>query len=247
MDHAPYQQQHGPQRGGAGKQLLKRLFFLVIVLLWAVGFAALGVWQVERRAWKLDLIAKVDARVHAPPAVLPLSAGPDDSYRRVRATGRFDHRAETLVQAVTERGPGFWVMTPLHTDRGVVLINRGFVPDALRDPARRMAGQVDGEVEVTGLLRLTEPGGGFLRRNDPAGGHWYSRDVGAIAAARHLGSVLPFFVDADAHANSGGYPVGGLTVVRFRNAHLVYALTWFALSGLCLWAGALLLRRRKAP
>lgn len=209
------------------------------------GLIALGVWQLERRAWKLDLIARVDARIHAASAAFPWSGGaPQDlEYRRVRVTGIFDHARETLVQALTTRGAGFWVMTPLRTADGTILVNRGFVPEDRRDPARRAAGQVAGATGVIGLIRLSEPGGGFLRNNDPAAGRWYSRDVGAIAATKGLGRVAPQFVDADATPNPGGYPIGGLTIVAFRNTHLVYALTWFALAALAafgtwlLWLG----------
>lgn len=206
-----------------------------------VGFAALGVWQVERLAWKRALIARVEARVHAAPSALPPPAtwnaiGDREAYRRVRVAGTFDHAAETLVKAVTEQGAGFWVMTPLRTAQGVVLINRGFVPSDRRSPASRAPGQIAGPVTVTGLLRTAEPGGAFLRSNDPNAGRWYSRDVAAIARARRLGPVAPFFVDADATPNPGGYPVGGLTVVHFPNNHLIYALTWFGLALLSAFA-----------
>ena len=146
--------------------------------------------------------------------------------------------------AVTERGGGFWVLTPLRTAQGVVLVNRGFVPDARRDAATRAAGQVAGPVSVTGLLRISEPGGAFLRANDPARDRWYSRDVAAIARARHVASPAPFFVDADATPNPGGFPIGGLTVVRFPNNHLIYALTWFGLAAICVAALRLLSRKR---
>lgn len=161
----------------------------------------------------------------------------------MRLRGHFDHGRETLVQAVTERGPGFWVLTPLCTGQGIVLVNRGFVPSARRSPASRAAGQVGGTVTIVGLMRASEPGGGFLRANDAAGDHWYSRDVAAIARARGLDAVAPFFVDADASPNPGGYPLGGLTVVRFRNSHLVYAITWFALALLSGAAAMVALRR----
>lgn len=141
------------------------------------------------------------------------------------------------MQAVTDLGPGYWVMTPLMTRWGTLLVNRGFVPSELRDPARRPAGLVAGPVRVTGLLRMSEPGGAFLRHNDPATGRFYSRDVAAIARVRGLSTVAPYFLDADATPVPGGWPRGGLTVVRFRNAHLQYALTWFALAALSL-AGA---------
>ena len=128
---------------------------------------------------------------------------------------------------MTELGGGFWVMTPFDTDRGfTLLVNRGFVPADRRTgiaPSPAMQ-------SIRGLLRLSEPGGAFLRTNDPAADRWYSRDIAAIAARRELGRVAPYFIDASDPRS--GWPRGGLTVVRFRNSHLVYALTWFGLAAL---------------
>jgi surfeit locus 1 family protein len=222
--------------------LRRRLVLLVLLVLLAPGFAALGAWQIERRAWKLALIARVDARIHAAPRSPPAPAAwarvnaRHDAYRRVRATGVFLQNRETLVQAVTDLGPGWWVITPLRTVAGVILVNRGFTPPERLDAASRPAGSPTGPVTITGLLRMSEPHGGFLRANDPAAGRWYSRGLGHIA---------PFFIDADASPNPGGYPRGGLTVVAFRNDHLVYALTWFALAGLSVIGVVLVLRSER--
>ncbi|MEJ5978003.1 SURF1 family protein [Novosphingobium sp. PS1R-30] len=222
---------------------------MALALFGAGLFAALGIWQVERRAWKHDLISRVEARIHAPAAALPLETewpGLKPSafeYRKVRLSGMFLHDREALVQALTERGAGFWVLTPLRTSEGIVLVNRGFVPGEHRAVASRREGRSTSPVTVTGLMRASEPGGGFLRANDPAADRWYSRDVAAIARAKRLGPVAPFFVDADAAPNPGGYPLGGLTVVRFADNHLVYALTWFALAALCAGAAIVALRR----
>ncbi|QUS36096.1 SURF1 family protein [Falsirhodobacter algicola] len=205
----------------------------VLGLLAAAGVVlllALGVWQVQRLHWKTDLIARVDARVHARPVAAPPPsewAGinrTDDEYRRVEVTGTFRNADAVLTQAVTDLGAGFWVMTPLETADGTYLINRGFVPAETRDDYARP----EGEQTVTGLLRITEPDGGFLRSNDPEGGRWFSRDVAAIAAAKDLGPVAPFFIDAEDAGQ--GAPVGGLTVIAFRNHHLNYAITWFLLA-----------------
>lgn len=219
------------------------------VLAMFSGFCALGVWQIERRAWKFDLIARVDARVHAAPTAAPGPAdwarvnAADDEYRRVRVSGVFDAAKDTLVQATTERGAGYWVLSPLRTSDGfTALVNRGFVPVDRTDPASRAAGAPSGETTVTGLVRMTEPKGGFLRANDPAADLWRSRDVAAIAAARGLGPIAPYFIDADATPNPGGLPVGGLTVIAFRNSHLVYALTWFGLAALVAVAAAIVTR-----
>ncbi|WP_082510222.1 MULTISPECIES: SURF1 family protein [unclassified Rhizobium] len=221
-----------------------------MVLLTTV-FLALGTWQVQRLFWKLDLIERVEARVNAPAVPTPAEADwpsfkPDEQeYRHVTASGRLLHDKETLVQAVTERGAGFWVVTPLaEADGTTILINRGFVPSERRDPATRAEGQTPGDVTITGLLRLTEPGGAFLRSNDPAGNRWYSRDITAIAKVRGLRRVAPYFIDADGTANPGGYPVGGLTVVHFRNSHLAYIFTWYALAVMTIVVTVALRRRR---
>ncbi|MFP5077307.1 SURF1 family protein [Rhizobium sp. YIM 134829] len=218
--------------------------FLTIVLL------GLGTWQVQRLGWKLDLIARVDARVAAAPVSPPNRDGwgaitaDADEYRHVTVSGIFQHEKEALVQASTERGPGFWVITPLiQVDGTRILVNRGFVPPDRRAVESRTEGNGAGIQTVTGLLRLTEPGGGFLRSNVPAEDRWYSRDVAAIAASRGLRDVAPYFIDADATPNAGGYPIGGLTRVVFPNNHLVYAITWFSLAAMLAAATVIIGRR----
>jgi surfeit locus 1 family protein len=237
-----------------GRGLVAALAAVILVC----GFSALGVWQLQRLAWKLDLIARVNARVNAAPVLPPGPAAwsrvnaHDDEYRRVRVTGVFQNDRETLVQAVTALGPGYWVMAPLKTASGEeILVNRGFVPPDRAVPTTRSQGLLAGPVTVTGLLRMSEPHGGFLRANQPALGRWYSRDVAAIAGARNVPNVAPYFIDADATPIPGGWPCGGLTVIRFHNSHLAYALVWFTLAGMTiLWSvrpalEALRARRRR--
>lgn len=218
-----------------------RLLLPALCIIGACLFTALGIWQVERRAWKLDLIEKVERGIAADPVPLPPWQAWDTldacamEYRKVRATGHLLHSRETLVDALTERGPGYWVVTPLRMAEGTVVVNRGFVPPQLRAQASRPESLIPGQVSLVGLMRCSEPGGRVLRPNRPGENRWYSRDVAAIAAAQRLNQVAPFFIDAGPARNPGGFPIGGLTVTKFRNTHLVYALTWFSLAGLCLF------------
>lgn len=207
----------------------------------------LGLWQVQRLAWKTDLIARVEARLAAAPVPAPGPADwadlgeATDEYRRLTVTGHYLPGPDILVQAVTADGRGFWVMSALETPAGwPLLVNRGFVPEDRRGPTDRPLPV--GEVTVTGLLRISQPGGGFLRANDPAADRWFSRDTAAIAAARGLTGAAPYFLDADAGPAPAALPRGGLTVVQFRNSHLGYALTWFALAAL--WAATVAFRFR---
>ncbi|MGH8079951.1 MAG: SURF1 family protein [Lysobacter sp.] len=246
------------------KQPRGRFALTVMALIFLAAFAgliALGVWQIQRRTWKLDLIQRVEARVHAPPGAAPGPAdwasvdAARDEYKHVALQGHYLPGPATPVQAVTDLGPGFWLLAPFQTDDGhVVLINRGFAP------GNRVAAvsAAPDATRVAGLLRLSEPGGGFLRHNAPAQNRWYSRDVQAIAAARGLKTTAPYFIDADRDAPlptdpqaEPVWPVGGLTVIKFANNHLQYALTWFVLALMVIaaaWRVALeeRLRRRNA-
>jgi surfeit locus 1 family protein len=243
MGHVPHGPEHDADvaaRGAAkaltGKGIAALVAFDIVAILLVVGLVALAVWQVHRRAYKLDLIERVEARVHAVPTPAPgpvrwaqVSAAADE-YRRVTVTGHWLEDRSTLVQAVTELGGGYWVMTPLARDDGTtVLVNRGFVPVTERNQASWRP-RSSGPITVAGLLRMSEPGGAFLRANDPASNRWYSRDVAAIAAALCLDKVAPYFVDAGRAPGESGLPVAGLTVIAFSNSHLVYALTWGALA-----------------
>jgi surfeit locus 1 family protein len=230
-----------------------RLAVLALAAFGAIaGLTSLGVWQLNRLAWKEDLIRRVDQRIHAEPIPAPGPAqwsgvnAANSEYLHVQLQGRYLHDRETLVQAVTVRGAGFWVMTPLQTTDGdIVLINRGFVSPLNKSAESRAAGQIEGPTTVTGLLRMSETGKGFLRSNDLAADRWYSRDIGAIAAARDLQNVAPYFIDAAAvEPPVPGAPQGGLTVVAFPNSHLQYALTWFALA-LMVAGGAFLVFRHE--
>jgi surfeit locus 1 family protein len=230
------------------------LLLLLAVFLF-LGFCSLGTWQLYRRAWKLDLIAHVEQQLEQVPVAAPgreawPSLGTVQAYLPVTVSGRFLHHREALVQAMTRYGSGYWLLTPLRTDQGfLVLINRGFVDPDHRDPATRREAQPEGAVEISGLLRLSEPGGRLLQANDPGNDRWYSRDVSAIGAARGLETqnLAPYFIDAGDAPNPGGWPVGALTVVQFRNTHLGYALTWYALALMTALGTWRVLRERTVP
>lgn len=223
-------------RGPRGPLTLAAL--AVMALVFFSGFIALGTWQAHRLGWKHALIARVDQRVHAPavaapdPEQWPTINADADEYRHVRLSGVFLADRQTLVWASTEQGNGYWVMTPLRLpDGSVVLVNRGFVPTAECDSNAPCVRPPDGTSTVTGLLRMSQTYA-FLRHNDPAQGRWYTRDVQAIATARGLTDVAPYFVDADAAPADGKsrWPQGGLTVITFPDNHLAYLITWYLLA-----------------
>jgi surfeit locus 1 family protein len=201
----------------------------------------LGTWQVERLYWKEALIAERTARTTAVPIALPEPGAPlspeefaDLDYRRATATGQFLHDREMYLAARTMEGSvGYQVVTPLQrTDGSVVLINRGWVPDARKEPAKRAEGQVSGGVTVEGAIRAPGQQHWLQPDNEPPKNLWFWADLPAMAA--HAGiapdRLVPVFLEADSAPNPGGVPIGGQTRVNLPNDHLQYAVTWYALA-----------------
>jgi len=203
---------------------------------------SLGVWQMQRLAWKEALLAEIDSRIHAAPQPLPPSAewpslAPDDyEYRHVRVTGTFEHDHEALVFVgasglENQPEPGYLVLTPLRLeDGGHVIVNRGFVPADRQDATSRAAGQIAGPVTVTGLMRSPQERNLFTPADDPQKGLYFTRDPALIAAHFELRDPAPFTIDEDAEPVPGGLPQGGTTVLDIPNNHFEYALTWFGLA-----------------
>ncbi|MGY2052340.1 SURF1 family protein [Methylobacterium sp. JK268] len=205
---------------------------------------SLGTWQVERKAWKEGLIRQITERAAIDPPREPPAPGAwdpaADEFTRVRASGRFLNDRETLVHGLAPGDvpgralQGYYVLTPLVRDGApTILVNRGFVPTELKNPRDRQAGEPEGEVTVTGILRASEARGLFVPAPDPAKGEWFNRDIPGIAASRGLGDVTPYLIEADATPNPGGWPRGGQLRVDLPNNHLQYAFTWYGIA-LCL-------------
>ncbi len=218
----------------------------IATLIGVIILCGLGTWQLQRLAWKEDLIARVETRTHLPPVAAP---GPQAwpgldldaaDYLPVTVKGRYDNDREVHVfAALTEShgplgGQGYFVMVPFVTDAGwTVIVNRGFVPEAFKDPATRAEGRIDGETEVTGLLRPPQGRNWFTPADDTARNMWFTRDPATIGAFLQVppASLAPYTIDARYDpALPGGLPQGGETTVTFPNNHLQYVITWFGLA-----------------
>lgn len=242
--------QAGPRRRGIVAPVV---FVLVMVAL----FVALGTWQVERKAWKEGLIAQLDAKLSVQPAALPprdewpqLSAATDE-FRRVKFAAEFlDQEALVYTSGSAIRpdvsGPGYWVLSPARSrDGGLVVVNRGFVPEGKQDPSTRREGEPHGITEIIGAMRWPEARGLFTPNDAPAKNLWFVRDPAAIAAAKGWGAVAPFYIDQEAPPARGGLPRVGPLKPTLPNNHLQYAITWYGLAIVTLISGILFVRARR--
>jgi len=194
---------------------------------------ALGVWQSSKVQWKNSIIAEAEKRLEVAPVPLPKALNPDrDDYKRVIVEGGFDHAEERYFLTSTKReGPGFSIITPFQTKDGRrVLVDRGYVPEALRDPAKRVETSLTGPVTVEGVLRWPDDRSWATPDPDPKIREWYSREVGPLADALNTEPVLI----QQSPVDRAGWPRGGKAQVNIRNQHLPYAIQWFAIA--LVWA-----------
>ena len=196
----------------------------------------LGFWQVERKTWKEDLIAKLERRIAAPPVKLPppsdwpALARDDWEFRRVTLSLEFPDAAPAYVYSggsalrADIKAPGYFVFAPARLASGeTVVVNAGFVSE-------RPAPTLTGRREITGYLRWPEPPSLFISSHDQAGEIWFVRDPSAMAQVKGWGAVAPFYIDQEAPLPASGLPRPGRIVVNLPNNHLGYALTWFGLA-----------------
>ncbi|WP_119389951.1 SURF1 family protein [Taklimakanibacter lacteus] len=226
---------------------------LLAAILGVAVLVGLGVWQLQRLAWKEALIAERDLRVAAAPVPLDQALKEFDAdhsveFLKVETDGIFQHKAEAFMLTTEGGVPGFEVVTPLASADGiVVLVDRGFVPEPLKDPAKRPDSQPPGEVQVNGIVRRHVGGRGpFTPDNDPDGNIWYWWDIPAMLAYADVAPdarVAPFVLHVQPGAGAKTLPAPVTVDSSLTNNHLQYALTWFSLAAVLVVMAGFLIRQ----
>ncbi len=219
---------------------MRRILFLLIfgvaglaVLLW------LGTWQVQRLAWKQNLLAEIDAQISGDPVALPDNATEGNSrFLPVTVSGQMlDGEVHVLV-SVKQVGPGYRIIAPFQTNDRTILIDRGFVPTEAKQAPRQI-----GAMEVTGNLHWPDEIDSYTPAPDLDENIWFARDVPALAAA--LGAE-PVMLIARSRTDQNITPLP-VDTAGIPNDHLQYAITWFGLA--LVWAAmtGYFLWRNRAP
>jgi surfeit locus 1 family protein len=206
----------------------------VIALPMVLAMIGLSVWQVQRLHWKEALIAQRTARTTAAPVELP-PAGTDLSdleFRHVALTGSYDNAHEFYLAARSQKGNvGYWIATPFKTDKGeTVLVNRGWVPVEKKLPDARREGQIAGDTQVDGIIRLPQVKSFFQPANEPEKNVWFYLAPAEMVAASGVPARTDLYLDAADQPVPGGFPIGGQTRINLPNDHLQYAVTWGLLA-----------------
>jgi len=207
---------------------------LLIGLLGCAVLIGLGIWQVQRLAWKEALLAEIAAKLAAPAGGLPppgaVAADPDAwRYTPVRVAGRTTGEDVLVISGMKGVGPGYQVIAAFATDGGRrILIDRGFLPEALRGRPRPPVA-----LELAGNIHWPREADGYTPEPDLANRLWFARDVAGIAAFLNTEPLL--VVAAEPGGDAQAIEPVPLGTDGIPNDHLQYAITWFSLA--VVWAG----------
>ncbi len=218
---------------------MKRYFApLLIGLIGGAILISLGVWQVQRLAWKEAILATIDSRILAAPVPVPPAPDPaEDQYLPVHVSGQTGARELHFLVSTRKLGPGFRIITALETRTGRrLLLDHGVISTDAK-PAPRPPQSLD----IIGNLHWPEERDRFTPENDPEKNYWYAREVPLLAAELNTEPVLVIARETTpADPSITPLPVD---TTGIPNDHLGYAVTWFGLAACWLGMTALQLWR----
>ena len=215
------------------------LFPLILGIVGVAILVGLGVWQVQRLAWKEGVLARIEAQMAAAPAPLPAEGETSEAgkYAPVAITGRTVGPELHMLTGMKGIGPGYEVITAFETEDGRrILLDRGFLPEVAKDVARAPVA-----LTVAGNLHWPEEASSNTPEPDLGRNIWFARDVPAMAA--HLGAEPVLVVARGVTGDAQGIIPVPVSTAGIPNDHLGYALTWFSLAGVWLGMTAYLLWR----
>jgi surfeit locus 1 family protein len=217
---------------------------------------ALGTWQLQRLAWKRDLLQRIAALEAAPaqpiaPVLDRLAHGESIEFTRVAVQcPGLAAAAYVELYAVRDGQAGVRLISACRAPSrayGFVLVDRGFVADTIsaRPPVDAAARS---PMTVQGVLRSPDKRSAFAPADDASGRRWYSRDIPAMARALGASSAAPVMLMAETATNPEWKAlVPAPLPPNITNRHLEYALTWFGLAGALIGVYAAVLWRRWKP
>lgn len=220
-----------------------RLAFLVVI---GIGGAAilvsLGIWQVQRLAWKEALIADIEMRIAATPVPLPTT--PDlvtDAYLPVEVTGVVGPSYLQVLVSKKGAGAGYRIIRPMNHTDGRILIDMGFVTT---QDASGLKFEEGPPLTITGNLQWPDEIDQFTPEPDIDNNIWFARDVTAMAQALETRPIL--VVRRNVPQTGGPLLPMPVDTSAIPNDHLQYAVTWFSLAALWSLMTLYFLRRRPA-
>jgi cytochrome oxidase assembly protein ShyY1 len=211
------------------------LLIAFVVALGAV-FVNLGGWQLDRleqrRERNANTVNNGQAGTAAAADVFVRPIEETDQWRRVRAAGTFDADHQFVVRyRQNADAEGYQVVTPLRTDFGAVLVDRGFVPlpRGVAIPSVAPAPPA-GTVSVEGYVRRNEQGGSGAVQPENGQVRLINSDALQTALPYPIENGYLSALSTDPPQSGGFKPI--LPPELNEGPHFWYAVQWFMFAGI---------------
>lgn len=205
------------------------LFPLILGIVGTAILVGLGVWQLQRLAWKEAMLDDIRAGIEAAPVPLPADLDPSMKYLPVTVSGETTGDEIDILSHSKDQGGGYQIVSGFVTDDGRrIMVDRGFVPQEARHAPRPPT-----RLEVIGNLHWPDEKGSATPDPNRAENIWFARDVPAMATELATDPVLV----VASHVTGDAQGVGPIPVAieGIPNNHLSYAVQWFMIAAT--WAG----------
>ena len=204
---------------------MRTLLFPLIVGLGGIAILlSLANWQMDRLAWKEDILANITSKLDAP--AVPLLERPDselDNYRSVIFEGQPTGEELRVLDSGTAAGTGHHIISAFETTDGRrVMVDQGLL------------GINDADAQVMApMIETITVQGNLIWPDDPdtqpaQGDEWYTRDVDAMALVLNTEPML-IQLSAASQYDPRLIPLA-VDIRNIKNDHLEYAITWLLLA-----------------
>lgn len=226
---------------------------LILMILGIIVLCGLGTWQLQRLAWKNELINTVTKRSTAAPIDLSKAeklwqSKKDIDYQAITLTGTYDAKKIAYFYTTWNGQSGWDILLPVDLkDQRSIIVKAGFVPAALKE--RFVMPTAKSNVTFKALARnpLVQKPNSMMPDNNLNKGEFYWRsydELSKVLGNNGKRKFLPFLADAQQQLVDGKYPQSATTRIHFVNSHLQYAFTWFGLAATLFAVGSMFLYQR---
>jgi Uncharacterized conserved protein len=202
--------------------LKHKLSFSIFVYSFILIFIALGVWQLYRLEWKLNLISEINNAISSDP--IEFKSNNIKNFQKVSFNGKINNEKIIYLYNLNEEGePGFEIINPINIENKNFLINRGWVK-----MDHKSKSFITNNENFVGILREKSKSSYFKPENDLLNNYWFKLEDNDLK--KYTGLTFSKYIIYLYDSDPTKIPKPKNISANLSNNHLKYALTWFSLA-----------------
>ena len=223
----------------------------ILILLGMAGLVQLGFWQLDRLEWRRGMNTQTLARLNASPVAITGDTVWEADWhdRQAVALGILDYRSQVGIKnRFYKEEAGIHLLTPMRLEGSdvVLMVDRGWIPQAWVSGDWSQYDEGEGLMEVRGLLQDANPYPPGTEVDPMLGRLLYREDLELLGRVLELDVAPMFLLLQPAKGEPQGWPRRQSKDLHLSEGnHLSYAIQWFLFS-LILGVGYVLMVRKRS-